>query len=162
MALVAIAKGQPAQALRTLAQAGQRHFGENYLQEALPKLAALADLDLTWHFTGQLQANKTRSVAEHFHWVHTVDRERIAIRLSEQRPAAAPILNICIQVRLADEDRKGGVDPSELGDLARARTQVIRDALLAGGQVDPKRVYVLGLKPVAAVDGKVRVELALK
>ena len=119
MALVAIAKGQPAQALRTLAQAGQRHFGENYLQEALPKLAALADLDLTWHFTGQLQANKTRSVAEHFHWVHTVDRERIAIRLSEQRPAAAPILNICIQVRLADEDRKGGVDPSELGDLAR-------------------------------------------
>jgi len=118
VALVAIAKGQPAEAVRALALAGQRDFGENYLQEALPKLASLADLDLTWHFTGQLQGNKTRSVAEHFHWVHTVDRERIAVRLNEQRPAAAPPLNVCIQVRLADEAGKGGVEPEQAGELA--------------------------------------------
>ena len=118
VALVAIAKGQPAQAVRALAQAGQKDFGENYLQEALPKLADLADLELTWHFTGQLQGNKTRSVAEHFHWVHTVDRERIAIRLNEQRPAGAPPLNVCIQVRLADEAGKGGIEPAQAGELA--------------------------------------------
>ena len=117
--LVAIAKGQPALAVRQLAEAGQQDFGENYLQEALPKLAALADLDLTWHFTGQVQGNKTRSVAENFHWVHTVDRERIAVRLSEQRPAEAPPLNVCIQVRLVDESGKGGVEPEAAADLAR-------------------------------------------
>jgi len=122
VALVAIAKGQPAQAVRALAHAGQKDFGENYLQEALPKLAELADiahLGPTWHFTGQLQGNKTRSIAEHFHWVHTVDRERIAIRLSEQRPDGAPPLNVCIQIRLVDEPGKGGVEPAEAGELAR-------------------------------------------
>ncbi|MET0496759.1 MAG: YggS family pyridoxal phosphate-dependent enzyme [Steroidobacteraceae bacterium] len=119
VALVAIAKGQPAQAVRELASAGQRDFGENYLQEALPKLAELADLELTWHFTGQLQANKTRSVAERCQWVHTVDRERVAIRLNEQRPANAPALNVCIQVRLADESGKGGVEPAAAADLAQ-------------------------------------------
>src|SRR5215213_7705459 len=84
--LVAISKGHPASALRVLAGLGQRDFGENYLQEALPKLRELADLSLTWHFTGQLQGNKTRAVAEHFDWVHTLDRERIATRLNDQRP----------------------------------------------------------------------------
>src|ERR1044071_770134 len=79
VALIAISKSQPVEALQALAELGQRDFGENYLQEALPKLAALRELPLTWHFTGQLQANKTRDVAENFHWVHTVDRERIAI-----------------------------------------------------------------------------------
>src|SRR5262245_47858632 len=82
--LVAISKGHPAVAIRELAELGQRDFGENYLQEALPKLSAVQDLKLTWHFTGQLQGNKTRTVAEHFDWVHTLDRERIAIRLNEQ------------------------------------------------------------------------------
>lgn len=117
--LVAISKGHPASALRILAGFGQRDFGENYLQEALPKLAALADLSLTWHFTGQLQSNKTRAVAEHFQWVHTLDRERIAVRLNEQRPHYAPPLNICVQVRLADEAGKGGVRPDEVLALAR-------------------------------------------
>lgn len=119
VALVAIGKGQPAHALRTLASAGQRDFGENYLQEALAKLAALTDLPLTWHFTGQMQGNKTRPVAEHFDWVHTLDRERIAIRLNEQRPAQATPLNVCIQVRLAEEAGKGGVDPDQVKALAR-------------------------------------------
>jgi PLP dependent protein len=117
--LVAVSKGQPPERIRALAECGQRDFGENYLQEALPKLSALADLSLTWHFIGQLQANKTRPVAEHFHWVHTLDRERIAVRLSEQRPHYAPPLNICIQVRLADEAGKGGVTPDEAALLAR-------------------------------------------
>jgi pyridoxal phosphate enzyme (YggS family) len=117
--LIAVSKAQPEHAIRTLAGHGQREFGENYLQEALPKLAALADLQLTWHFIGQLQANKTRAVAENFQWVHTLDRERIAVRLSEQREAHAPPLNICIQVRLADEPGKGGVTKTEVAPLAR-------------------------------------------
>jgi pyridoxal phosphate enzyme (YggS family) len=117
--LIAVSKTQPAEAIRALAGLGQRDFGENYVQEALPKLAALADLPLTWHYIGQLQANKTRVVAEHFHWLHTLDRERIAARLSEQRGAHAQPLNICIQVRLADEPGKGGVSKTELAPLAR-------------------------------------------
>src|SRR5690606_5192057 len=85
----------------------------------IPKMAALADLNLVWHFTGQLQSNKTRTVAEHFAWVHTIDRERIAIRLNEQRPHYAPPLQVCIQVRLGDEPGKGGVAPGEVLGLAR-------------------------------------------
>ena len=119
IALVAISKTQPAQAIRTLAEAGQREFGENYLQEALPKQAELKDLDLVWHFTGQLQSNKTRNVAEHFAWVHTLDRDRIAVRLNDQRPHYAPALQVCIQIRLEDEPGKGGIPPSEALDLAR-------------------------------------------
>jgi PLP dependent protein len=117
--LIAVSKSQPAAAIRAVAELGQREFGENYVQEALPKLEQLADLKLTWHYIGQLQTNKTRPVAEHFHWVHTLDRERIAVRLSEQRsPHAAP-LNVCIQVRLADEPGKGGISKTELAALAR-------------------------------------------
>lgn len=120
MRLLAVSKGQSIQAMRTLAAAGQRDFGENYLQEAQGKLQALAGLDLCWHFIGQLQSNKTRVVAEQFHWAHTVDRERIARRLSEQRPFHAPPLNVCIQVALADEPGKGGVAPAQLLELAQA------------------------------------------
>ncbi len=117
--LIAVSKTQPAAAIRALAELGQQDFGENYLQEALPKLATLADLPLTWHFIGQLQANKTRAVAEHFHWVHTLDRERIALRLNEQRGAHEPPLNVCIQVRLEDEPGKGGISKTQLAPLAR-------------------------------------------
>ena len=124
--LIAVSKTQPAAAIRTLAELGQQDFGENYVQEALPKLATLADLQLTWHFIGQLQANKTRDVAEHFHWVHTLDRERIAVRLSEQRGAHAPPLNVCIQVRLADEPGKGGISKTELAPLARRVAELPR------------------------------------
>ncbi|MGH8178510.1 MAG: YggS family pyridoxal phosphate-dependent enzyme [Steroidobacter sp.] len=116
--LVAVSKTQPAERIRTLADCGQRDFGENYLQEALQKIATLADPELTWHFIGQIQTNKTRPIAENFHWVHTLDRERIAVRLHEQRPHYSPPLNICIQVRLADEPGKGGVAPAELSSLA--------------------------------------------
>ena len=117
--LLAISKGHPASALRTVAGFGQRDFGENYLQEALPKIQTLVDLSLTWHFTGQLQGNKTRTVAEHFQWVHTLDRERIAVRLNDQRPHYAPLLNVCLQVSLEDEPGKGGVPPEQLLELAQ-------------------------------------------
>lgn len=116
--LLAISKGQPAAAVRRLAELGQLEFGENYLQEAAPKMAQLRDLPLTWHYTGQIQSNKTRPIAENFAWVHTVDRERIAQRLNEQRHALAPPINVCIQVRLEDEAGKGGVPPHETGALA--------------------------------------------
>jgi pyridoxal phosphate enzyme (YggS family) len=102
-----------------VAELGQQDFAENYVQEATPKLAELSDLPLTWHYIGQLQTNKTRVVAEHFQWVHTLDRERIAVRLSEQRSPHAPPLNVCIQVRLADEPGKGGISKTELAPLAR-------------------------------------------
>ena len=126
VALIAISKSQPVEAMQALAELGQHDFGENYLQEALPKLAALRALPLTWHFTGQLQANKTRDVAENFHWVHTVDRERIAVRLNEQRsPHTAP-LNVCIQVKLAEEAGKGGVEPAQLRALALRIAQLPR------------------------------------
>jgi pyridoxal phosphate enzyme (YggS family) len=117
--LLAISKGQPADKLRAIAAAGQRDFGENYLQEALRKIEELKDLNLTWHFTGQIQGNKTRPIAEHFAWAHTVDRERIATRLNDQRPPYAPPLNVCIQVLLEEEPTKGGVQPREVLALAR-------------------------------------------
>ncbi len=124
--LIAVSKTQPVELIRTLAALGQQEFAENYVQEALPKLAALADLSLTWHYIGQLQANKTRVVAEHFDWVHTLDRERIAARLSEQRSVHAQPLNVCIQVRLADEPGKGGISKTELAQLARRVVELPR------------------------------------
>ena len=116
--LLAVSKQQPAENVRAVAAAGQREFGENYVQEALPKLEALRDLPLAWHFIGQLQANKTREVAGNFQWVHTLDRERIAARLSSQRPHYAGPLEVLIQVKLAEEGGKGGVEPDALPRLA--------------------------------------------
>ncbi len=116
--LVAVSKQQPPAAIRRLVEAGQHDFGENYLQEALPKLDELAERRLCWHFIGQLQSNKTRDVAERFDWVHTVDRERIATRLSAQRPHYAPPLEVLLQVKLSEEPGKGGVRPADLASLA--------------------------------------------
>lgn len=117
--LVAVSKQQPATAIRDVAQAGQHDFGESYTQEALPKIESLADLKLTWHFIGRLQGNKTRAVAEHFDWVHTVDRDRIADRLNEQRPDSLAPLNVCIQVQVTPEPQKAGIPPGEVEALAR-------------------------------------------
>jgi hypothetical protein len=118
--LLAVSKGQPAELIRAAAAAGVTDVGESYLTEALGKMQELGDLPLTWHFIGRLQANKTRPVAEHFAWVHGVDRLKIAERLAAQRPYHAPPLNICIQVNLADEATKGGVPAPEVPDLAAA------------------------------------------
>ncbi len=119
VALLAVSKQQSADVVRVAAQSGQRQFGENYLQEALPKIASLRELEVIWHFIGQIQSNKTRQIAEHFDWVHTVDRLKIAERLSEQRPAGMTALNLCIQIKLAEEQGKGGVKCSDVLPLAR-------------------------------------------
>ncbi len=127
--LLAVSKGQPAELIRAAAAAGLSHIGESYLGEALGKVEALCDLSLTWHFIGRLQANKTRQVAEHFAWVHGVDRLKVAERLAAQRPYHAPPLNVCIQVNLAGETTKGGVPAAEVPDLAAAVARLPRLAL---------------------------------
>jgi len=116
--LLAVSKQHPAAAVAAAAAAGQREFGENYVQEGVAKIAALGDQPLTWHFIGQLQSNKTREVAAHFQWVHTLDRERIATRLDAQRPHHAAPLEVLLQVKLDDEPGKGGAEPAELPRLA--------------------------------------------
>lgn len=117
--LLAVSKAQPVDALRTATAAGQVRFGENYLQEALPKIAALRDIPgLEWHFIGPLQSNKTRAVAEQFDWVHSVDRLKIAERLAAQRPPHLPPLQVCLQVNLSHEDTKSGLDLNDALPLA--------------------------------------------
>ncbi|MEF9673101.1 YggS family pyridoxal phosphate-dependent enzyme [Pseudomonas sp. PCH446] len=118
--LLAVSKTKPAAAVREAYAAGLRDFGENYLQEALGKQVELTDLPLCWHFIGPIQSNKTRAIAEHFDWVHSVDRLKIAQRLSEQRPADLPPLNICIQVNVSGEASKSGCTPTDLPALAAA------------------------------------------
>ncbi|WP_226686058.1 YggS family pyridoxal phosphate-dependent enzyme [Stutzerimonas stutzeri] len=118
--LLAVSKTQPAAAIREAAEAGVRDFGENYLQEALDKQAELSELPLVWHFIGPIQSNKTKSIAEHFDWVHSVDRLKIAQRLSDQRPAELSPLNICLQVNVSGEASKSGCAPEELLQLAQA------------------------------------------
>jgi pyridoxal phosphate enzyme (YggS family) len=119
--LVAVSKTQPADAILQAYHAGQRLFGENYLQEALDKQQELTDLGhLEWHFIGPIQSNKTRPIAEHFAWVHSVDRLKIAQRLNEQRPVNLPPLNICIQLNIDDEASKSGIALNELPELVQA------------------------------------------
>jgi pyridoxal phosphate enzyme (YggS family) len=120
VALLAVSKTQPAASIEAAWRAGQRAFGENYVQEALDKMAQLAGLPLEWHLVGPLQSNKTRAVAERFDWVHTVDREKVARRLSEQRPAGGPPLNVLVQVNVSGEASKSGVIPAEAPAFAAA------------------------------------------
>lgn len=119
--LLAVSKTFPAETVREAFHAGQRKFGENYVQEGVDKIAALSDLrdQIEWHMIGPLQSNKTRVVAEQFDWVHTIDRFKIAQRLSEQRPAGLPPLQVCIQVNTSGEDSKSGVEPDQALALAR-------------------------------------------
>lgn len=118
--LLAVSKTWPTACVREAAGAGQRAFGENYVQEALAKMAGLADLDLEWHFIGPLQSNKTRPVAESFAWVHSIDRFKIAERLSAQRPLHLPPLNVCIEVNVSGEISKSGCPPEAAAELAHA------------------------------------------
>jgi len=117
--LLAVSKTRTSAELRAMTEQGITRFGENYLQEALDKMTDLQDLPLEWHFIGPIQSNKTRSIAEHFDWVHCVDRLRIAQRLSEQRPLELPPLNICLQVNTSGEASKSGTTLQELPELAR-------------------------------------------
>ena len=117
--LLAVSKTQPAEAIREASEAGLHDFGENYLQEALEKQAELADLPLVWHFIGPIQSNKTKLIAEHFDWVHSVDRLKIAQRLSDQRPDHLAPLNLCLQVNVSGEASKSGCEPQEAQELAQ-------------------------------------------
>ena len=118
--LLAVSKTQSAATVREAYAAGQRDFGENYVQEALDKIGALPLPGLVWHFIGPLQSNKTRDIASHFDWVHSVDRLKIATRLNEQRPAGMAPLNVCIQVNISEEDSKSGVAMADVEALCEA------------------------------------------
>jgi pyridoxal phosphate enzyme (YggS family) len=124
--LVAVTKSKPAELVRSAATAGVTDFGENYLHEAVGKIEELLPLGVHWHFIGGLQSNKTRAVAQHFDWVHSVDRLSVARRLSEQRPFHAPPLNVCIQVALVPEPAKGGVEPAKLAELGLRTAELPR------------------------------------
>ena len=125
--LIAVSKTHPAEMIARAYAVGQRRFGENYLQEALEKQSALQHLpELEWHFIGPIQSNKTRPIAEHFDWVHSVDRLKIAQRLNEQRPPQLPPLNICVQVNIDDEPTKSGVSLAELPALLAGVAELSR------------------------------------
>jgi pyridoxal phosphate enzyme (YggS family) len=118
--LLAVSKKQPLAKIVEAAAAGQRDFGENVVQEGIEKVTKLAERGLCWHFIGHLQSNKTRPVAEHFDWVHSIDKLKTARRLSEQRPDSLADLNVCIQVNIDEEASKSGVAPADVAELARA------------------------------------------
>lgn len=124
--VLAVSKTKPPEAVRAAAAAGQRDFGENHLQDALTKLDALGDLDLVWHFIGPVQSNKTRVIAARFQWVHSIDRAKIATRLSTQRPENLPPLNVCLQVNVSGESSKAGVAPDEVEALAQSVAELPR------------------------------------
>ena len=124
--VLAVSKTKPPEAVRAAAEAGQREFGENQVQDALVKLDALEALDLIWHFIGPVQSNKTRVVAARFDWVHSIDRAKIAARLNAHRPEDLPPLDVCIQVNVSGEDTKSGVDPDQVEELAEAVSELPR------------------------------------
>jgi PLP dependent protein len=120
VALIAVCKGRPAECIAEAHEGAQSAFGENHVQETLEKIRRLAHLPLEWHFIGPVQGNKTRPIAENFQWVHSVEREKIALRLNDARPAGLPPLNVCIQVNVSGEESKHGVKPGEELGLARS------------------------------------------
>jgi len=151
--LLAVSKACSADQVRQAAEAGQRRFGENYAQEGVKKIEALADLDLEWHFIGPLQSNKTRLIAQHFDWVHSIDRLNIAERLSAARGGLRSPLQVCVQVNISGEDSKSGVAPSALVALAQAVTALpnlrLRGLMAipeAGNTTDLQRARYAGLR----------------
>ena len=124
VALLAVSKTKPAELIAEAYRLGQRHFGENYVQEAVSKQQQLAAFNITWHFIGPIQSNKTKIIASHFSWVHSVDRLKIAQRLSEQRPKYLPPLNICLQVNISGEASKSGIELAELAQLVAEVNQL--------------------------------------
>ena len=136
--LLAVSKKQSADKIRDLFLQGQRCFGENYLQEALEKQVLLKDLAIEWHFIGHIQSNKTKPIAAHFSWVHSVDRLSIAKRLNDQRPPSLPPLNICIEVNIDDEENKSGVAPNKLLSLAK-EISLFKNLKLRGLMIIPEK-----------------------
>ena len=136
--LIAVSKTKPVDAILSVYQAGQRCFGENYVQEAVSKIEAIDLPDIEWHFIGPIQSNKTRLIAENVDWVHSVDRIKIAERLSEQRPLELPALNLCLQVNISEEDSKAGVSLDRLDELA-AQVYGLPGVTLRGLMAIPQR-----------------------
>ena len=124
VSLLAVSKTKPAKLIAEAYRLGQRHFGENYLQEAVSKQRQLSAFNITWHFIGPIQSNKTKLIASHFAWVHSVDRLKIAQRLSEQRPEHLPPLNICLQVNISGEASKSGIQLADLAQLVQEVNQL--------------------------------------
>ena len=149
--MVAVSKSQPPEAIRAAFAAGCRDFGENYLQDALPKIDALSDLPITWHFIGGVQGNKARDVAARFDWVHAVDRLKIAAALARNRPPAKAPLNACIQVNISGEANKGGIAPDDA--LALAREMVLLEGLRLRG--------LMGIASATGDPARQRAEFAL-
>jgi PLP dependent protein len=143
--VLAVSKNHPAQDIRLAHSCGLDDFGESYLQEALPKMAELEGLELTWHFIGPIQSNKTRPIAEHFQWVHSVDRSKIARRLNDQRPPQLPPLQVCLQVNISGETSKSGATVDEL-------PQLVRDVLLL------PRLELRGLMAIPAATAEFRLQ----
>lgn len=135
--LLAVSKTKAAEDIAAAYQAGQRHFGESYVQEALAKQQRLSAFDITWHFIGPIQSNKTRTIANHFHWVHSVDRVKIAKRLSEQRSDRLPPLNLCLQVNISEENTKSGMRLTELPQVIE-QVSVLKNIRLRGVMAIPK------------------------
>lgn len=146
--LLAVSKTKPAKDIAQLYQAGQRHFGENYLQEALEKQRQLAAFNISWHFIGPIQSNKTKAIANHFNWVHSVERLKIAKRLSEQRSDYLPPLNLCLQVNISHEDSKSGITLDELSRLV-TEINALKNIRLRGVMAIPAPVsdYELQREP---------------
>ena len=153
--LLAVSKTHPSTAIATLYQAGQRAFGENYLQEALDKIDALADLDIEWHFIGHVQRNKTKHLAEKFAWVHGVDRFIIAQRLSQQRLPEQPPLNICLQVNIDQQDSKDGCAVDEVENLVH-EISVLANIRLRGIMVIPAPGHTQAFSDAAALFAQVK------
>ena len=124
--LIAVSKTRPVTDILEAVSAGQRHFGENYCQEAVDKIQEIADDSLIWHFIGPIQSNKTRQIASHFDWVHTVDRTKVARRLHEARPEDKPPLNICVQINISGENSKSGIHPKQAPEFIQALAEFDR------------------------------------
>jgi len=124
--LLAVSKTRTPDEIREALKAGQRCFGESYLQEAIAKIGRLLETDIEWHFIGQVQSNKTKLIAENFDWVHSIAKIKHAQRLNDQRPASLPPLNVCLQIRIGDEESKGGIDPQQTAGLIRAISKMPR------------------------------------
>jgi PLP dependent protein len=163
--LLAVSKTFGPQAVREAHTAGQTAFGENYIQEAVDKIAALRDLPLEWHCIGPIQSNKTRLVAEHFDWVHSVDRLKIAQRLSEQRPPSLPPLQVCLQVNTDGGPTKSGARPQDVPDIARAVAAlprlVLRGLMTIPDPVEGFETQVALHRRATDLFRQVRAELAL-
>ncbi|PCK09991.1 MAG: YggS family pyridoxal phosphate-dependent enzyme [Alteromonadaceae bacterium] len=139
--LLAVSKRQSSDKIATAFESGQQAFGENYLQEALEKIEALSALAIEWHFIGPIQANKTRAIANHFDWVHSIDRLKVATRLNEQRPITLPKLNVCIQVNIDNEASKSGVAPADVPALVK-QVQSMERLCLRGLMAIPQQQAV--------------------